>query len=54
MNADKRNWVPVFFPMGPFEGSVNLSIKGENVVSAEAAKKLIDLTEEKDLNKKEK
>lgn len=54
MNADKKNWVPIFFPEGPFKGSVNLSIKGENVVSAETAKQLIDLTEGKDLNKKEK
>ena len=45
MNADKRNWVPVFFPMGQFEGNVNLLIKGENVVTAEQAKAIIDEVE---------
>ena len=45
MNADKKRWVPICFPQGPFTGSVNLLIKGESVVTAEAAKNLIDAVE---------
>ena len=52
MNEDKKRWVPVYFPKGPFKGSVNLAIKGENVVTADAAKELIDAMEDKlDTNK---
>ena len=45
MNEDKKRWVPVCFPMGTFKGSVNIAIKGSNVLTAEEAKKLIDTTE---------
>ena len=45
MSDVKKRWVPIFFPMGEFKGSVNLSIKGESVVSAETAKQMIDIIE---------
>lgn len=45
MPEEKKRWVPVCFPMGPFTGSVNIAVKGEHVITAEDAKKLIDLTE---------
>ena len=45
MSDVKKRWVPIFFPMGKFKGSVNLSIKGESVVSAETAKQMIDIIE---------
>ena len=52
MNEEKKRWVPVCFPNGPFNGSVNLAIKGDNVVTADAAKELIDAMEDKlDTNK---
>lgn len=45
MPKDMKRWVPVCFPMGTFKGSVNIAIKGSNVLTAEKAKKLIDATE---------
>lgn len=45
MTNDKKRWVPVMFPAGPFPGSVNIAIKGENVVTSEVAKQLIDSVE---------
>ena len=42
MSADKKRWVVIHFPEGPFKGSINLAIKGEYVVSAKAAKTIID------------
>ena len=45
MNEDKKRWIPVCFPAGPFNGSVNIALKGANVVSAKEAKELIDATE---------
>lgn len=51
MNEEKKRWVPVFFPNGPFKGNVNLSINGANVCSAETAKELIDAVEKNDADK---
>lgn len=46
MSDAKKRWVPVFFPLGKFQGSVNLRINGDNVVTAEIAKQMIDTVEE--------
>ena len=45
MTDVKKRWIPVCFPMGPFNGSVNIALKGANVLSAKDAKELIDATE---------
>ena len=45
MTDDKRRWVPIFFPLGKFEGSVNLRISGASAVTAETAKQMIDIME---------
>ena len=45
MTNDKKRWVPIFFPEGQFEGSVNLRIKGASAVTAETAKQMIDIVE---------
>ena len=46
MNEELKRWIPVCFPMGPFEGTVNLALKGSNVLTATEAKELIDKAEE--------
>lgn len=45
MTNELKRWIPVCFPMGPFNGSVNIALKGTNVLSAKEAKELIDMTE---------
>lgn len=45
MTSELKRWIPVCFPMGPFTGSVNIVLKGTNVLSAKEAKELIDKTE---------
>lgn len=45
MNEERKNWVVIHFPNGPFQGSVNLAIAGKDVVSADAAKEMIDTLE---------
>lgn len=45
MTKELKRWIPVCFPMGPFKGSVNIALKGTNVLSAKEAKELIDMTE---------
>ena len=46
MKEELKRWIPVCFPMGPFEGTVNLALKGSNVLTATEAKELIDKSEE--------
>ena len=46
MSEELKRWIPVCFPMGPFEGTVNLALKGSNVLTATEAKELIDKSEE--------
>lgn len=43
-NTLKAGWVPVYFPKG-LKGSVNITIKGTDVVSADIAKTMIDSVE---------
>ena len=45
MTNELKRWIPVCFPMGEFKGSVNIALKGKNVLSAKDAKELIDQTE---------
>lgn len=42
MNEEKKEWVVVRFPQGPFQGTVNVAISGEWVVSANTAKELME------------
>jgi hypothetical protein len=39
------------FPQGPFQGSVNIAVKGEHVHTAQEAKELIDACEQEYANK---
>ena len=42
MPEEKREWVVIQFPQGPFAGRVNVAINGEWVVSAQTIKEIMD------------
>ena len=42
MPEEKKEWVVLQFPQGPFAGRVNVAINGEWVVSAQTIKEIMD------------
>ena len=46
-----RRWMVVFFPQGPFKGTINTSLDGNKIISAKDAVEIINLTEEDFTNK---